>query len=53
MGTLRPADNQNSPPRDPQLDYGDPGRLRDREDAETWQKPDQEGASEKTSPLPD
>lgn len=53
MGTLRPADNQNNPPRDPQLDYGDPGRLQDREDAETWQKPDPEAVAEKTSHLPD
>lgn len=53
MGTLRPADNQNNEPRDPQRDYGDPGRLKDREDGDTWQMPVHEGVSEKTSRLPD
>ena len=53
MGTLRPADNQNIQPRDPQQDYGDPGRLQDREDADTWQKPDDEGVAEKKNLLPE
>lgn len=53
MGTLRPPDNQNTPPCDPQLDTGDPGRLQDREDADTWQKPDDEGVAEQKSPLPE
>ncbi|MCZ0963865.1 hypothetical protein [Paracoccus benzoatiresistens] len=53
MGTLRPADNQSIQPRDPQRDDGDPGRLQDREDADTWQKPDDEGVAEQKSRLPE
>jgi hypothetical protein len=53
MGTLRPADNQNIQPSDPQRDDGDPGRRQDREDADTWQKPDEESVPEQKGRLPE
>lgn len=53
MGTLRPPDNQNTPPSDLQRDDGDPGRTQDREEADTWQKPDNESASQPKNRLPE
>ena len=53
MGTLRPADNLNIQPNEPQRDDGGPGRLQDREEADTRQKPDDEGVSDQKSRLPE